>query len=175
MQQDTESFFQAKDAARLISSSSSEVARLGQVIIPDIPSTGRGYRSLYSFRNLVEMRLGEELAHFGVSWKKISRYIDALRKSHGRWLDNDGLDGWLVLDRVWEWGAGTTLETAMDAVFKNRPQDVVIAVNVAIIKRGIRSRDRNGDSLTDGEFKTALGQVEESHLTSRRASKVSER
>ena len=121
------------------------------------------------------MRLGEELAHFGVSWKKISSYIDALRKSHGRWLDNDGLDGWLVLDRVWEWGAGTTLETAMDAVFKNRPQDVVIAVNVAIIKRGIRSRDKNGDSLTDGEFKTALSQVEESHLTSRRASKVSER
>lgn len=159
MNQDTELSFQARDAARLMSSTPSDVARLGQIITPDFPADGRGYRSLYSFRNLVEMELGNELSHLGISWKKIAKYIEALRKSHGRWLEEDGLDGWLVLDRFWKWGAGTTLEMAMGAVFKNRPHDLVIAANIGMIKRAIRRRGE-GDSLSDEGFSETVKQIE---------------
>lgn len=158
--QDTKSSFQAKDAARLISSTSSDVARLGQIITPDFPSDGRGHKSFYSFRNLVEMELGGELGHLGISWKKIGKYIEALRKSHGRWLEKDGLDGWLVLDRFWKWGAGTTLEMAMEAVFKDRPRDSVIAINVGMIKKAIRRRGE-GDLLTGEKFNEIIKQIQE--------------
>lgn len=160
MNQDTElQHYEAKDAAALISSTSSDVARLGQIITPDIPADGRGYKSLYSFKNLVEMRLGSELAHLGIPWKRISKYIEALRKSHGRWLEKDGLDGWLVLDRFWQWGAGTSLDAAMDALFKDRPRGLVIAIDIGMIKRGIRSREKNGDSLTDEQFNETMRQI----------------
>lgn len=157
MNQDTD-YFTAGGAARVMSSTSSEVARLGQIIPPAMPANGKGHRSLYSFRNLVEMRLGDELAHLGISWKKICKYIEALRKSHGRWLEKDGLDGWLVLDRFWKWGAGTTLEMAMEAVFKNRPHDLVIAVNVSMMKKSLRRR--TGDDLLNEEFDETIRQVE---------------
>lgn len=157
MDQDIE-YYQAKDAARLISSTPSDVARLGQVISPDIPADGRGYRSFYSFRNLVEMRLGEELVSIGISWKRISKYIEALRKSHGRWLEEDGLDGWLVLDRLWQWGAGTTLEMAMDAVFQDHPRTLAIAVNVGLIKQAIRRK--TGNDISDEAFKEIREQIE---------------
>lgn len=151
--------YTAKDAAGIMLSTPSEVARMGQVISPDVPANGKGYRSLYSFRNLVEMMLGNELAHLGVSWKRICKYIEAMRKSHGRWLEKDGLDGWLVLDRFWRWGAGTTLEMAMEAVFKDRPHDLVIAINVGMIKRALRHR--TGDDLTSEEFNETIRQVDE--------------
>ena len=157
MDQDIE-YYQAKDAARLISSTPSDVARLGQVISPDIPADGRGYRSFYSFRNLVEMRLGEELVSIGISWKRISKYIEALRKSHGRWLEEDGLDGWLVLDRLWQWGAGTTLEMAMDAVFQDHPRTLAIAVNVGLSKQAIRRK--TGNDISDEAFKEIREQIE---------------
>ena len=157
MDQDIE-YYQAKDAARLISSTPSDVARLGQVISPDIPADGRGYRSFYSFRNLVEMRLGEELVSIGISWKRISKYIEALRKSHGRWLEEDGLDGWLVLDRLWQWGAGTTLEMAMDAVFQDHQRTLAIAVNVGLIKQAIRRK--TGNDISDEAFKEIREQIE---------------
>lgn len=168
MNQDTQSHYQAKDAAELLSSTSADIARLGQIITPDMPADGRGYRSLYSFQNLVEMRLGSELAHLGIPWKRITKYIEALRKSHGRWLEKDGLDGWLVLDRFWQWGAGTELDIAMDIVFKDRPRDLVVAVNIGMIKQGIRSKDKGGDSLTDEEFNETLKQIKEaSNVTNR--------
>lgn len=165
LNQDTR-YFTARDVAGLITSTPLEVARMGQVIIPDVPSDGRGYKSLYSFRNMVEMRLGEELSNIGVAWKRIYKYIEELRRSHGRWLEQDGLDGWLVLDRFWKWGAGTTLDMAIDSVFKDRPQDVIVAVNVGMIKRALRNRmTRDGDSLTDEEFNETVRQIEDSGKT----------
>lgn len=161
LNQDTK-YFTAGCVAELITSTPLEVARMGQVIIPDVPSDGRGYKSMYSFRNMVEMRLGEELSNIGVPWKRIYKYIEELRKSHGRWLEEDGLDGWLVLDRFWKWGAGTTLDMAIISVFKDRSQDVLVAVNVGMIKRALRSRMiRDGDSLSDEEFHETVRQIED--------------
>lgn len=155
-------YFTAGDVAGLITSTPLEVARMGQVIIADVPSDGRGYKAMYSFRNMVEMRLGEELSNIGVQWKRIYKYIEELRRSHGRWLEEDGLDGWLVLDRFWKWGAGTTLDMAIISVFKDRPQDILVAVNVGMIKRALRSRiTRDGDSLTDEEFNETVRQIED--------------
>jgi len=160
MNQDTE-YYQARDAAKFMESTSSEVAKLGQVITPEIPADGKGYRSLYSFRNMVEMRLGDHLARMGVSWKRVGKYISDLRVSNKRWLDSDGLDGWLVLDSSWNWGAGTTLDIAVYSVFKGRHTDVFIAVDVGMIKDAIRSAiDNNGDAITDDQLKEVIEQVE---------------
>lgn len=160
MNQDIE-FYQAKDAAGLISSTPKEVARLGQILTPEVPADGSGHRSLYSFRNLVEMRLSDRLARMGVSWKRISRYIDALRTSYGRWLEKDGFNGWLILNSSWNWGAGTTLDLAMYSVFKGNPQDVLIAVDVGLIKQAIcAAMDHGGDSLTDDELRETIKKVE---------------
>lgn len=163
MNQDTELlYYQAKNAAELISSTPKEVARLGQILTPEIPADGSGHRSLYSFRNLVEMRLSDKLARMGVSWKRISRYIDALRASYGRWLDKDGFNGWIVLDSSWNWGAGTTLDMAVYTVFKGRPQDIFIAVDIGMIKQAIRAAmNYGGDSLTDEELNKTVEQVED--------------
>jgi hypothetical protein len=154
-------FYQARDAAELISSTPKEVARLGQILIPEVPADGSGHRSLYSFRNLVEMRLSDKLARMGVSWKRISKYIDALRASYGRWLDKDGFDGWFVLDSSWNWGAGTTLNVAAYTVFKGNPQDMFIAIDIGVIKQAIRrAMDHGGDSLTDEELSETINEVE---------------
>lgn len=161
MNQDIE-FYQAMDAAELISSTSKEVARFGQIITPEVPADGSGHRSLYSFKNLVEMRLSDRLARMGVSWKRISRYIDALRTSYGRWLEKDGFNGWLVLDSSWNWGAGTTLDMAIYSVFKGNPQDIFIAVDVGLIKQAICvAMDHGGDSVTDEELSETVKKVED--------------
>lgn len=155
MNQDTA--YTAGEAAKLIGSNSDDVARLGQIITPDAPANGRGYKSLYSFRNLVELRLGQQLGHFGVSWKRIAKYIDSLRKSRGKWLEEDGLDGWLVLDEFWRWGAGTTLETATASLNKI-PVTAMVAINVGAIKRGIK---RAQTPISDQEFSLAISRIEQ--------------
>lgn len=160
MNQDIE-YYQAGEAAELINLTSADVAKLGQIITPDVPADGKGYRSLYSFRNLVEMRLGEELSRIGISWKRINKYIEELRKSYCRWLDEYGRDGWLVLDGTWKWGAGDTLEMAMYSIFKGSVASMIIAVNIKVIKDGIRFvKYGNGDSISDLEFNEVKQRVE---------------
>ena len=128
----------------MLQSNSSVIAQLGQVIPPDKPASGRGYRSLYSFRNLVEMRIGEELSRYGVPWKRISKHIVDLRNSRCHWLDNEGLDGWAILDDLWRWAAGTTVEGALSAL--KFPPKSFVAINVGNIKRAIRARERSPEA-----------------------------
>lgn len=157
MNQDTE-YFTAGDAAKLIETTPEEVAYLGQIITPEVPATGSGYKSFYSFRNLVEMRLGEELSNLGVPWKRIYKYVDALRESRGQWLENIGLDGWLVLDSVWKWGVGTNVETAIASLSGLRSVSAFIAVDIGRIKQGIR---RRSEGITDEGFKVVVKSIEE--------------
>lgn len=160
MNQDT-AYYQAGEAAELINSTSADVAKLGQIITPDVPADGRGYRSLYSFRNLVEMRLGEELSRIGISWKRINKYIEELRRSYCRWLEEDGRDGWLVLDGAWKWGAGDTLDMAMYSIFGDSKASMIIAVNLKMIKDGIRlAKYGGGNLISDLEFSEVKQQVE---------------
>ena len=84
--------------------------------------------------------------------------MDALRESKGKWLDDLGLDGWLVLDSVWKWGAGTNLETAITSLSMSSSISAFIAVDIGRIKQGIR---RKSEGITDAEFKKVANLIEE--------------
>lgn len=155
--------FTASEAAKLMDSTPSDVARFGQTIVPDTPADGKGYRSFYSFRNVVELKVSEGLARFGVPWKRISRHIKELRESRCRWFEDDGLDGWLVLDRSWKWGAGTTLDMAVMSI--GVPTVLFIVVDIGTIKRGIR---RARQPTTDREFAKVQEQIREAGILFKR-------
>ena len=115
-----------------------DIARLGQVITPDVPAAGKGYRALYSERNLIEMRLVQTLGHFGIPQKRTQRFIEALRTSHHQWLDLDGKDGYVLLTDQFEWGAGETMELALMSLSKHGTPTGFVAINLAKMKRAIR-------------------------------------
>ncbi len=130
--------FKAAEAAKLIDTSAIDVARLGQIIVPDIPAHGKGFHSLYSFRNLVEMQLAGRMAAFGVPQKRIQRLIIALRTSRCQWLNYEGRDGFIICDDSWRWSAGETLEVAIRSIPHPMPALAVIIVDLAAIKMSIR-------------------------------------
>lgn len=130
---------------------SMEVARAGQVITPEVPANGKGYRSLYSFQNLVEIRIVEQLGKFGVPQKRIQRYIEDLRHSKGRWLCNEGADGFVVLDNLWRWGCGSTLELALEPLAESVSPISLIAINLGAIKRSLRLSMQNNMEIEVNE------------------------
>lgn len=134
--------FQASQAAQIMGRESITVARLGQVIAPERPAYGKGHRAGYSFRNLVEMRLAEELARFGVPQKRTQHYIESLRRSWGKWLEEDGSAGWVVLDDQ-EWGAGSTVDMALQTLERSRPVGAFLAVDLRKIKESLRANMEN--------------------------------
>ena len=140
-----DSLFIAGEAAKVMEREPAAVARLGQIVTPEQPAHGRGYRAGYSFRNLVEMRLAEEFSRLGVSQKRIQRALVALRHSHGRWLEKDGADGYVLLDSLGRWSAGATFDLALYPLTRTIAVASVIAVNLALVKTALRHRLANED------------------------------
>ena len=117
---------------------STEVARLGQVIEPIGPANGRGHKATYSFRNLVEMQMFKRLNEFGIPWKQIQHYIEKLRQSSCHWLEEDGLDGWILADCEWRWAVGNTLDSANEAFSRLHSAQAFVAINLGAIKQTFR-------------------------------------
>lgn len=129
----------ANEAAQLLDRTSEEIARLGQIVEPFEPALGKGYRALYSFVNLVEMRIAEELAQFGVPRKRIQKYLTALRTSYMRWLEEDGAEmgAWLIVSGDQRWAAGSTVEIAFQTLWRSGYFTSFVAVDVGKIKATI--------------------------------------
>lgn len=132
--------YTAGESAVLIERAPAYIARMGQIVTPELPANGKGYRSYYSFRNLIEMQLAEELAGFGVPQKKVQHCITALRHSRCKWLEENGEDGWLVIDRLWRWGAGTTVEIALRSLSIPSPIPSFLTVNILTMKQKLRDK-----------------------------------
>lgn len=137
--------FKAKEVARITGRAPLTIAHIGQLIEAEVPGNGKGNHSLYSFRNLVEVRLVEYLGKFGIPQKRIQKYIEDLRKSNARWLEEYGADGWIVLDNLWRWGAGETIQDAISALKVTGLTPIgLISINLGAIKRSLRlSIERN--------------------------------
>lgn len=132
--------FEARKAARLMQCEPIAIVRAGQVIEPDFPANGKGHRALYSFRNLVEIRLTECLGKFGIPQKRIQKYIEDLRKSRGQWLEYDGADGYVVLDNLWRWSAGHEIADAIKVLRETGiPPTGIISIDIGTIKRALRT------------------------------------
>ena len=154
-----DSKYKAAEAAKLIERTSVDVARLGQIVTPEIPANGKGYRAFYSFRNLVEMRLAEELGKFGIPQKRIERMIEELRKTKCRWLDLDGRDGVVILDRNWKFAAGDTIDLALRSISVNIPVTSAMIVDLGIIKRAIRRNMEQNEAEMDVYPNTIEGEI----------------
>ena len=128
----------ASQAAKVMNIAPSEIARLGQVITPSIPAEGKGHRSLYDFRNLIEMKIVIILSEFNVPQKTIRNFLQNLRNSRFQWLDELGRDGWIVLDTAGRWSAGETLVDAMAALMP--PIEAVVAIDLVPVKQFFRDR-----------------------------------
>ncbi len=130
--------FVAYEAAQMLDRTSEEIARLGQIVSPDEPANGKGFRAGYSFVNLVEMRIAEELTQFGVPRKHIQRYLTALRNSHMRWLEEDGAEmgAWLVISGE-KWAAGSTMDIAFETLQLSGPIMSLVAIDAGKIKNQI--------------------------------------
>jgi hypothetical protein len=117
-----------------------QIAQIGQIIQPEIPAHGRGHRSNYSFRNMVEIAIFHHMAKFGVPRKHIQRYLKDLGISQFRWLEHEGFDGWVVLDDQWRWSAGTTPDAAIENMERTAPVFAALTVDVKTIKEKIREK-----------------------------------
>lgn len=126
----------ASQAAKVMGIPSSEIARLGQIITPSIPAQGKGHRALYDFRNLIEMKIVLLLSIFNVPHKNIHFLLEKLRNSHFQWLDEEGRDGWIVLDTNGQWSAGTTLNDAVSAITSEI--EALVSINLTPIKEYFR-------------------------------------
>ena len=126
----------AHEAAKILNVSPEHVARLGQIIEPDYPAGGKGFRAQYSFRNLVEMRIAEEMAAFSIPRKRINLYLREINHSLLRWLEVDGNDGWLIIGKE-NWSVVTSFE----ALSPNQLNEFYLfSINLIRIKNNIRQR-----------------------------------
>lgn len=142
--------FKASEAAKLLERSAVDIARMGQVIVPTFPANGKGYRAYYTGTNLVEMRVGERLASFGIPQKRIQRFVEDLRKSRYQWLDLDvGRDGWVVLDDTGRWSGGESLGEALTALNMRMPVISAVMIDLRPIKQSIR--DNIDNNTIEGE------------------------
>lgn len=126
------SFLQANEAAKVMDRTPETIARLGQIVPPERPAGGKGYRAAYSFRNLIEMRIVEEMVKFGVPRKKIALYVTQLRVSMNRWLDGHD-DGWMVIDGQWNWQITSNFD-AIQLGWRNKKPDAFLAISIGKIK-----------------------------------------
>lgn len=130
--------FKAREAAKIMDWQPEEVTRVGQYIAPEVPGNGKGHHALYSFRNLIEMRISEYLGKFGVPQKRIQKYIADLRSSKHGWLEEDGPEGLIALDDTWEWAAGSDMDSIMTTLSQRKVPVGIIIVNLGAIKRALR-------------------------------------
>jgi hypothetical protein len=127
----------ASQAADIIGLPATEIARLGQIIVPYASAGGKGRRALYDFRNLVEMHIVLAFASFGVPQKIMQQFLKNLRNARNKWLEENGRDGWIVMDTKWQWGAGDIVSEALLAV---KQPSAAIVVHLAPIKAILRER-----------------------------------
>ena len=132
-------YMQAHEAAKVIERDASAVARLGQIITPELQANGKGYRAAYSFRNLVEMRIVEEMMKFGVPRKKIVSYLDTLRHSKMKWLDEKHTDGWIVIDGEWNWQFASDF-SAIQLGWRNKQPHSFLAISIGKIRHELAER-----------------------------------
>lgn len=130
---------QASDVGAFLARDGQYAARLAQLIEPAYPAHGKGHRAGYSFQNLVELVVIDRLIGLGVPHKRIQEYLTSLRHSHGQWLADNEVHGWIVLTHDWRWGAGTSLEIALRQVSRHTPADTAIVIDVGSIKTTARN------------------------------------
>ena|SRR5260221_496590 len=140
----------ASQAAKVMNIPASEIARLGQVITPSVPAEGKGHRSLYDFRNLIEMKIVIILSAFNVPQKTIRHFLANLRGSRFQWLDEQGRDGWIVLDTQGRWSAGETLTDAIAAMLP--PIDAIVSIDLIPVKQFFRERLPQEAEVIPAEF-----------------------
>lgn len=118
------------------------IAKMGQIITPHREANGRGYRAAYSFRNMVEMRIVEELSFYGIPQKKIQRYIQNFGKETKiDWLVDLQTNIWLAIDGWGHWAIGNDLEDVMDILSLGGRDKTLssVVVDVGKIKQDIRN------------------------------------
>jgi hypothetical protein len=125
---------QAADVGAFFERDGQYAARLAQLIEPAYPAHGKGYRAGYSFQNLIEMVVIDRLIGLRVPHKRIQEYLLSLRQSHGQWLADNDVGGWIVLTHDWRWGAGTSLDIAMRSVAHSAGVDTAIVIHIGAIK-----------------------------------------
>lgn len=132
--------YSASQVAKITDLTPSQVAQIGQFIVPHIPANGKGFRIGYSFRNIVEVLVVSHLIKFGVPRKRIQKYLSDLVGSRFGWLEEDGHNGWIVLDDGWRWGAGTTPNDALEVLKSNQAVYAAITLDMGLIKERIRNK-----------------------------------
>ena len=134
MKHDT--LFLAHQAAHVANRNVREIARLGQIVAPERPAGGKGFRARYSFSNLVQMRIAEEMARFGVPRKRIGVYLSDLRYSFLRWLEVDGSDGWIIVSDNGQWSVVTSFEILREDQLES---SALLSINIGKIKTEMRN------------------------------------
>ena len=142
--------FGASQVAKITNLTSSQVAQIGQFIVPHIPANGKGYRIGYSFRNIVEVVIVSYLIKFGVPRKRIQKYLNDLVGSRFGWLEEHGHSGWIVLDDQWRWSAGTTPNEALETLTHSGPVHAAITLDVGLIKQEIQEKIKELEGWKDG-------------------------
>lgn len=132
-------YFQASEVAKIMGCESGWVARLGQIIAPEIAANGKGYRAAYSFRNLVEMRIVEEMIKFGVPRKRIASYLITLRASTINVFSDTQEEAWIVIDGEWRWQIANTF-TAIRLGWQNHIPDSLLAISIGKIKKELKNQ-----------------------------------
>lgn len=121
----------ASEAASVMGRDILATVRLGQIIEPEVEAGGKGYRAGYSFRNLIEMRVAEEMIKFGVPRKRIMSYLKIIKNALTSWMKDDG---WIVIDDTWEWQL-TSDFSAIALGWKKREPTALLAIRVGKIKQ----------------------------------------
>lgn len=132
-------YYQAHEVAKIMHRDTGIIARLGQIITPELAAGGKGYRAAYSFRNLVEMRIVEEMIKFGVPRKRIASYLKTLRDSTMDVFGETQEDAWIVIDGDWHWQIANTfaaIQLGWQATFPNS----LLAISVGKIKKELSEK-----------------------------------
>lgn len=132
--------FSAKQVATILECKSEEVAQIGQIIIPAFPGKGKGYKSSYSFKNIVEFQIYRLLNGFGVPRKRIKDYIIGLSNTKFPWLENNESGGWATLSDQWTWSVGSTPNDAISITMHSHLVSAAISIDLGHIKRTITER-----------------------------------
>lgn len=132
--------FTVAQVATILECKASEVAQIGQVITPESPGRGKGNRSKYSFRNIVEVQIFRLLTQFGVPRKRIREYIQNLTNLRFPWLDHNNVSGWISLDDKWGWSAGQFPNDVLEITMRSHPVDGAVVINIGQMKQKLIER-----------------------------------
>ena len=132
--------FGANEVAKIIGITVAQVAQIGQFISPQMPANGKGYRIGYSYKNIVEVCIVLYLMKFGVPRKRIQKYLNDLNSSRMRWLDEDGNNGWIMLDDQWRWSAAYSPNEAIEALYNSGIVHAGITIDLNLIKQTISKK-----------------------------------